>query len=50
MIVNPLTKHGNEEFSFVLFSLSNMMHGEEEKEEEEEEEGVIADRLCHCRL
>ncbi len=46
MIVNPLTKHENEEFSFLFFSLSNMKHGEEEKEEEEEE-GVIADRLCH---
>jgi hypothetical protein len=46
MIVNPLAKHENEEFSFLFFSLSNVKHGEEE-EEEEEEEGVIADRLCH---
>jgi hypothetical protein len=41
MIVNPLTKHENEEFSFLFFSLSNMKHGEEEGG------GVIADRLCH---
>jgi hypothetical protein len=48
MIVNPLSKHENEEWNFLFFSflfcsLSNMKHGEEEKEEE----GVIADRLCH---
>jgi hypothetical protein len=45
MIVNPLLKHENEEYSFLFFSLSTMKLGEEEKEEEEE--GVIAYPLCH---
>ncbi len=48
MIVNPLLKHENEEYSFLFFSLSTMKLGEEEKEEEEE--GVIAYPLCHWKM